>query len=119
MNNIKKHTQVCIKTNSFVDAGMVDILTTLSSVPELITIESCEGYKEWGFVYFWYGDWEKVCRFMFKKLAPALNKELGGENISLKVRMYGSDVPQGEIGFRVESRQKLADTLKKILTEIK
>lgn len=114
MKNKKKHIQKCIKTNAFVDIGIAEIISVLSTVPNLITIESCEGKQGWGFVTFWYGDWQNLCRFLFKKLAPSLNKELG-EDISINATLYGHDIPQGEIKFRIEAKDKFASILKRII----
>ncbi len=114
MKTKKAHRQVCIKTNTFVDVGIAEIVTILNLINGLVTIESCEDRQGWGFVTFWYGDWWKLCRLLFKRLAPKLNKELG-EDVSINATLYGRDIPQGEIKYRVEAKIQFTSTLKSII----
>jgi hypothetical protein len=60
-----------------VDAGIAEIVSMLSEVQGLQTIESCQGEpgERLAYVDFWYGDWRSVCEFVFDRLAPPLQNE--------------------------------------------
>jgi hypothetical protein len=40
------HNEIPVKVNAFVDEGIADLVEVLSEVPELVTMESCQGSSE-------------------------------------------------------------------------
>ena len=68
------HGQVWIKVNAPVDAMIRGVVERLNDVPELETIESCQGRGgKPAVVSFWLGDdWQRLTAFVFGDLAPVL-----------------------------------------------
>lgn len=77
---MRKHNQVIIKVNTFVDKGIAEVVSVLNQIDSVITFSSCEGRdgrnQEDAHVYFYYGypfepDYHKIVSFA-AKLAKVL-----------------------------------------------
>lgn len=106
------HEQVWVKVNAQVDKNIANIVTALNMVNGLLTLDSCEGDEKWSYVYFKYGNYKKICYFLFDKLSPNLIKKYG-EDITLSVEISDDLEPIGKISFRKELTNRLCFTLKK------
>ncbi len=106
------HKQVWVKVNTPVDEGMAELISLLNQVNCLYTLQSCQGYDEWGYVYFRYGDWLKLGHFVFGKLAPIL---CDIEEITLCVETIDGCEPMAKLSFRVEAIRRITSALKCVL----
>ena len=107
---METHKQVWVKVNAKVDEKISNIITLLNTVENLFTLDSCEGYKGRAYVYFRYGNYKTICKFLFGELAPKLIKQYG-EDIALSVEIANDLEPIGKISFRKELTNKLYSTL--------
>ena len=92
------HEQVWVKVNTEVDCGMAKIVTALTSIEGLRTLQSCEGRPgSEAYIYFWYGTWEQTSRLVFDGLIPELEK--GGISATGAVEVFNGSLPTAKIGF--------------------
>lgn len=107
------HKQVWVKVNATVDEKVAPIVNLLNQIEDFQTIDSCEGDSEaWGWVFFFYGNWSKMCEFVFSRLAPI--KEELGEDVVVLIEVTGEGKPRGEIRFRAEALARLHSSLKRV-----
>ena|SRR5208282_1322330 len=113
-----RHKQVWVQVNTRVDEGIAAVVSLLSQIDELETVESCEGYdsEAKAFVYFHYGDWEKLCRFMFGTVGPELHKRIGSRAVA-SVEVFNGSRPLGKISFDTEAIPVVASALRDITQE--
>jgi hypothetical protein len=113
---MSKHKQLFVKVNAEVDAGMADIISTLNELEGLQTIESCEGErgKKSAYVYFWFGDWERVSRLIFCELEPELSAGLGTD-YRVSVEVFDGSRPTGKIEFSAEATDLVASALARVV----
>lgn len=110
----QRHRETWVKVNAPVDRKVASLISILSSVPMLRTLESCQGQLGGlGFVYFLYGGWEKVCRFAFGLMAPALVK-IDGTAISVEV--FNASEPMAKLSFRAETIDSVTSALRLAIT---
>jgi len=75
------HRQVWVKVNAQVDERIAGLVSEMNTVPNLQTLESCQGEPTEGpngelkcaFVYFYFGDWQQISELAFNEMAPALS----------------------------------------------
>lgn len=110
-----RHRQSWVKVNAQVDDGLQGLVSVLSSVPQLQTIDSCRGEKgkRGGWVYFYYGDYKRCAQFVFGTLATALGVL---EGVSLSVEIFSGSDPLAKIGFRAEALPKITSALKRLFS---
>jgi len=108
MRQGKAHKQVWVKVNSPVDEGIAGLVERLNRIDELYTLDSCQGYDGWGWVYFRYGDWRKLSKFVFCTLASALR---GIGEIVYRIESADGDEPMGKILFRAETIPQIVSAL--------
>ena len=109
---MKKHSQVWVKVNAPVDSGLAELVTVLNLIDGLQTIESCQGHREYGFIYFEYGNWRQLGWLIFERLFPFLWK-IVGPDISISMSTCALNTPRAEMRFRVEAIGKITSALKK------
>jgi hypothetical protein len=111
-----RHKQVFVKVNAAVDAGMADVISALNEIDGLQTIESCEGErgKKSAYVYFWFGDWERVSRFVFCDIGPELSAGLGTD-YRVSVEVFDGSRPTGKIEFSAEAAGFVASALTRVV----
>ena len=107
---IMEHQQIFVKVNVPVDIRVADLICSLNEVEGLQTIESCQGVegRSEGYVYFYLGDWQSVCEFAFKTVAPALS---GIDDATISVEVFSGSSPMGKIRFRAEELPRVASAL--------
>jgi hypothetical protein len=110
------HKPVWVRVNTQVDEGIAEIVSLLSEVDQLKTVESCEGYcsDAPAFVYFHYGDSERLCRFMFVTLGPAMHGQIGTRAV-VSVEVFNGGQPLGKISFDKQAIPIVASALKAIV----
>jgi len=110
-----KHPQVWVKVNSVVDEKLAEMVSVLNAIPKLQTVDSCQGEpdKEQGHVYFFFGGWQVVGRFVFTELAPLLQEYLG-EDVQLEVHATSGREPLGLLKFSTEAIPKVTAALRSV-----
>lgn len=92
------HEQVWVKVNAEVDKGMAPIVSALSCLEGLQTLQSCQCSQAGeAYVHFWYGPWEQASRLVFEKIIPAL--ESVGIAAVGAVEVFNGSLPTARIGF--------------------
>ena len=108
------HKEIWVKVNAPVDEGIAPIVTLLSEVEGLETLESCQGDsvdEAPAFVFFRFKDWETICRFAFEVVSPALARLDADTSVSVDVFNRGE--PMGKIQIRSpESIPAIANALR-------
>jgi hypothetical protein len=91
-----RHPEVPVKVNAWVDKGVADLVSALSEVEGLVTLESCQGGDECGsaFVIFEYGNWRQTAEFLFDKVLPALSADLRSDT-ALRVEAFDVEIARG------------------------
>lgn len=106
-----------MKVNTYVDAGIADLVTALSTVDGLETIASCQGDIGLcdAYVYFYYRDWETLSKFAFKEIASVLH---GIEGTSISVEIFNGSVPMGKLTAR-DALSQITDAVTSMLSHRK
>jgi len=83
------HREVPVKVNAWVDEGIADLVSALSQIEGLVTLESCQGDagERDAFVVFRYGDWRQCGELLFGKILPQMFPDLRAD-VSLKLQAY-------------------------------
>jgi len=105
-----RHTSAWVKVNTQVDQGIAEVVSLLSEIDELEAVESCEGYSDApAFVYFRYGDWKKLCQFVFEALGPEIYKQARAR---ASVEVFSGSDPLGKISFASDAIPVVASVLR-------
>ncbi len=109
------HTQTWVKVNAQVDVNLSEIVSLLNSVNGLETLQSCQGEagQEKAYVYFSFGEWQNLCRFVFEKMAPSMRPYLG-EDIGIEV-IAADDCPFAKMSFSAEAIPQVTSALKEVV----
>jgi hypothetical protein len=107
------HPQRWIKVNAPVDEGVSEIVEILNSVEGLETLQSCQGHPAEldGYVYFCFGNWTVLCKFIFQKIGPILKQRVD-EDVRLIVEATDADAPMAKLSFKAEAASMVASALK-------
>ncbi len=110
------HTQVWVKVNAPVDAGVAEIVAALNTVDGLETLQSCQGNpgESDGYVYFACGDWKRISQFVFEQVGPELKRKLD-DDATLIIEATNADEPLAKLSFRAEATDLVVSTLKDVL----
>jgi hypothetical protein len=113
---MSRHKQVFVKVNAEVDAGMATVVSTLNEVEGLQTVESCQGETggKFAYVYFWFGDWASLSKFLFREVEPTLSDSLGAD-YRVSVEVFSGSRPTGKIEFSAEATGTVASALKQVV----
>jgi hypothetical protein len=92
------HREVLVKVNASVDEGIADLVSMLSEIEGLITLESCQGDTGTrdAYVIFRYGDWQKCGELLFGRILPRMSPDLRAD-VSLRLQAYDTDAALGRI----------------------
>ena len=120
---VARHSQTWTKVNVKVDEGVACLVETLSQIPGLETIESCQGYPKLGvqgqgYVCFCYGNWRKVCSLAFVVLGPELAKAIGGK-VAVSVEACDAQEPLGRIEFDSMLVTNVAFVLRRVIASLR
>lgn len=91
-----EHREVPVKVNAWVDEGVADLVSALSEIEGLVTLESCQGSPGDAFVYFRLGNWQQSGEFLFDRLLTVLPPDLKAVT-SLRLSAYDTDLPLASI----------------------
>jgi hypothetical protein len=108
------HAQTYAKVNAPVDPGIKPLVEALSLIPELETIESCQGepQRSQAFVMFRFPDWKMSGIFVFERLMPALPSEMRAR-VAIDISAYDSDHAIVRVAADPLVIKDLADLVKK------
>lgn len=92
------HTQTWVKVNAPVDEGVAELVSALSQIDGLETLESCQGYpgRSNAFVLFRFGTWQECGELMFARILPLLSPDLRAST-SLRLQAYDTDHAIGRL----------------------
>lgn len=109
------HIQTWIKVNATVDEGVKEIVCLLNTIDGLETLQSCQGDpgERNGYVYFAFGDWQKMCQLVFERIGPILKKRVD-EDVRLTVEAMDADTPMAKLSFKAEAANMVASALKEV-----
>ena len=105
-----------VKVNAFVDEGIAELVSVISCIPNLETIESCQGgYDERkAFVLFRLKKWRDTGQFLFDRLLPKLSPDLRSQ-VALSIRAYDNDNAIASIEFDAMAMPELINCIKTLL----
>lgn len=112
-----EHDQVWVKVNAEVDRGMAGIVSALSSLQGLRTLQSCQCSSTGeSYVHFWYGSWEQVSELVFGRIVPALEKS--GISSTGGVEVFNGSLPTGRIGFSAAALEKATAVVESVVATV-
>ena len=108
------HTQTWVKVNAPVDEGIAELVSALNRVEGLETLQSCQGEpgERLGYVYFSFGGWQNLCRFVFDSVAPCLHPYLGED---VKLEVIAAEQPIAKMSFSAEAVPHVTSALKEVV----
>ncbi len=111
-----QHREVPVKVNAWVDEGIADLVSALSELDGLVTLESCQGDvgEREAFVIFQYGDWLQCGEFLFGKILPNMSPDLRVA-VSLKLQAYDNDTASGFISIEPSAVPNFVDCIRGVL----
>ena len=109
------HQQTWVKVNAEVDVGLAEAVGLLNRVDGLQTLQSCQGEpgQREAYIYFSFGEWDNLCRFVFTQIAPCL-KDCLGEDVRLEV-VAGDDSAFAKMSFSAEAIPQVTSALKEVV----
>jgi hypothetical protein len=114
-----QHGQTAVKVNALVDEGIADLVSALSEIRGLMTIESCQGDLGGSdaFVIFRFGDWRQSGEFLFERLLPAMSPDLRSA-VSLRLQAYDADTAVGSMTVDPSAVPALARCVRELLLPV-
>jgi len=110
------HKETPVKVNAFVDEGIASLIEALSSVPSLVTLESCQGGDgRDAFVIFRLGSWRDAGAFLYEDLLPAMSPDLRAV-CSLTLQTYDTDHAQATISVDASAVEQLVDCINSVIS---
>jgi hypothetical protein len=112
-----QHREVPINVNAWVDEGIAELVSALSEVDGLITLESCQGDvggRE-AYVIFRYGDWKQCGELLFGKVLLAMSPDLRAV-ASLKLQAYDNDTASGFISIDPSAVSAFVECIRGVLS---
>lgn len=109
------HAQTWIKVNAPVDERIAELVSVLNRVEGLETLQSCQGEpgERHGYVYFSFGEWQNLCRFVFVTIAPRLHPYLGED---VKLEVIAAEQPIAKMSFSAEAVPQVTSALKEVVS---
>ena len=111
-----EHREVPVKVNAWVDEGIADLVSALSEIEGLVTLESCQGDagEHDAFVVFRYGDWRQRGELLFGRILPGMSADLRSE-VSLKLQAYDTDIALGQITLEASAMSAFTRYVRAVL----
>ena len=109
------HKEVAVKVNAFVDEGIAPLVSALSEIEGLVTLESCQGdpAERDAYVIFAMPTWRCIGIFLFDLLLPALSPDLRAV-VSLQIQAYDDDVARGSITIDPQAVKALSEIVQSL-----
>jgi len=112
---MSKNRGVLVKVNAFVDAGIADLVSVLSKIDGLVTLESQGGAGDRdASVTFRYGDWWQCGEFLFEQILPRMPADLRA-GVSLKLQAHGTDAVEARITMEQSAVPEFAACVRHVL----
>lgn len=110
------HREMPVKVNAWVDEGIADLVSALSQVKGLVTLESCQGDagERDAFVVFRYGGWSQCGELLFGRFLPQMSPDLRAV-VSLRLEAYDVDTARGWITIDPRAVSRFACFVRKLL----
>lgn len=110
-----QHTEIFVKVNAPVDSGVAPLVEALSFIPELETLESCEGEPDgkMAYVFFRYRDWHATGKLLFERILGGMSEDLRAD-VSVSLTAYDTDHAQGRIAVQQAAIPALVDVIKAV-----
>lgn len=113
-----RHNEVQVKVNAFVDEGIADLVSALSDVPGLITMESCQGGDgQDAYVHFRMGSWRDAGAFLFDGLLPAMTPDLRSV-LALRLQAYDAQLAWGSITLEPHAIPSITECVRRALAPV-
>lgn len=111
-----EHREVPVRVNAWVDEGIADLVSALSEIGGLVTIESCQGTlgERSAFVVFRLGDWRQCGEFLFGQILPRMSPDLRAD-VSLKLQAYDTSTALGSITLEPAAVPMFVRCLREVL----
>ena len=110
-----RHRQTFVKVNAPVDEGIAELISTLSEIEGLETLESCEGdFETDAFIVFRLGDWRKCGALLFEGFLPLMSPDLRSA-VSLSLRAYDTDNALASISLDASAVRPMTDCVRRLL----
>lgn len=96
------HRETCVKVNALVDEGIAPLVSALSAIDGLVTLESCQGDqgRRAAFVIFRMANWRVSGEFLFDRLLPTLPPDI---RAITDIRLQAFDVDTATASISVEA----------------
>lgn len=109
------HAQTWVKVNAPIDERIAELVASLNRIEGLETLQSCQGEpgERQGYVYFSFGEWQNLCRFVFDSIAPRLTQYLGED---VKLEIIAAERPMAKMSFSAEAIPHLTSALKEVVS---
>ena len=110
-----QHQEIPVKVNAWVDAGIADLVSALSEIDGLVTLESCQGDAERrnAFVMFRFGSWRDCGELLFEQMLAVMDDDLRSE-ISLSLVGYDAKNCLGRISLPPEAVGSVARVVRSV-----
>lgn len=112
--NMPRHKEVEVKVNALVDEGVADLIVALSTVPGLVTMESCQGGNgQDAYVFFHMQDWQQIGDLLFERLLPAMSSDLRSV-VALRLQAYDTRFARGSITLDPNAVPELSACIRQV-----
>lgn len=107
------HPETFVKVNARVDVGVAPLVTALSSLQGVETVESCQGGAgHQAFVLFRYGQWRDCGALLFDQILAEMEPDLRAD-VSLEIIGYDTTNCLGRISVTPEAIEALAKLVRR------
>jgi hypothetical protein len=109
------HPQTWVKVNAAIDARIAEIVALFNQVEGLETLQSCQGEpgERQAYIYFSFGEWQTLCRFVFDSMTPRLTEYLGED---VKLEIIAAERPMAKMSFSAEAIPQVTSALKEVVS---
>jgi hypothetical protein len=111
------HQETFVKVNARVDRDIAELVSALSEIDHLETIESCQGDPAHNpaFVIFRFGTWRDCGELLFEKMLTAMSADLRAD-VSLSLVGYDAADCLGRISLPPEAISSVAQVVRSVRT---
>lgn len=113
------HEEIFVKVNAPVDRGIAPLVEALSAIPDLETLESCQGDPDshkMAYVFFRYRDWQAAGELLFEQILGALDEDLRAE-VSVSLTAYDTSHAQGRIAVEQSAMPALINVIRSVSSD--
>ena len=113
------HKQVMVQVNAPVDEGIADLVSALSGIDGVETLESCQGDagERAAFVVFRFGDWRRCGDLLFDRLLPSMHPDLRS-GVSVRLEAYDTESARAWIELDPGAVGQMSDCVRRLAASI-